>query len=119
MSGLYILAKPAPNWTPQFMPDSSYFFSSCRIAATFSKTKKVAATRHKLPPSVLQCPPVTDPLTYRDSGVDIDAGNEAVRRIKRIVSARPRRVAGGKDVAGSAASRRSSGRISTASKIRS
>jgi phosphoribosylformylglycinamidine cyclo-ligase len=45
-------------------------------------------------------PAMTDPLTYRDAGVDIDAGNEAVRRIKRIVSARPRRVAGGEDVGG-------------------
>ncbi|MDG6348190.1 phosphoribosylformylglycinamidine cyclo-ligase [Luteimonas sp. 8-5] len=30
-------------------------------------------------------PPATTPLTYRDAGVDIDAGNEVVQRIKPLV----------------------------------
>ena len=28
-------------------------------------------------------PPASTPMTYRDAGVDIDAGNELVERIKR------------------------------------
>ena len=43
---------------------------------------------------------MSDPLTYRDAGVDIDAGNEAVNRIRRILAGRPRKVPGGEVVGG-------------------
>lgn len=39
-------------------------------------------------------------MTYRDAGVDIDAGDEAVRRIKNILSASARIVDGGEEVGG-------------------
>ncbi len=41
---------------------------------------------------------MSDPITYRDAGVDIDAGNEAVERIKNILRGSPRNVAGGEEV---------------------
>jgi len=41
-----------------------------------------------------------DRLTYRDAGVDIDAGNEAVERIRRVLKGTPRKVAGGEEVGG-------------------
>jgi phosphoribosylformylglycinamidine cyclo-ligase len=43
---------------------------------------------------------MSEPLTYRDAGVDIDAGNEAVDRIKNILKGTPRKVAGGEEVGG-------------------
>ncbi len=43
---------------------------------------------------------MTKPLTYRDSGVDINAGNEAVERIRRILKGRPNKVPGGEKVGG-------------------
>ncbi len=43
---------------------------------------------------------MTDPITYRDAGVDIDAGDEAVRRIKGILAGTPRKVAGGEEIGG-------------------
>jgi phosphoribosylformylglycinamidine cyclo-ligase len=43
---------------------------------------------------------MSDPLTYRDAGVDIDAGNEAVKRIKRILGRSPRSVTGGAELGG-------------------
>ncbi|MCX6645560.1 MAG: phosphoribosylformylglycinamidine cyclo-ligase [bacterium] len=39
-------------------------------------------------------------LTYRDAGVDIDAGNEAVERIKKILKSSSRIVPGGEEVGG-------------------
>ena len=41
-----------------------------------------------------------DPITYRDSGVDIDAGNEAVQRIKKILASSPKKVPGGMVIGG-------------------
>jgi len=43
---------------------------------------------------------MSDPITYRDAGVDIDAGNEAVRRIKKMLSGSPRKVSGGEEIGG-------------------
>jgi len=43
---------------------------------------------------------MTDKITYRDSGVDIDAGNEAVRRIKNVLAGSPRKVVGGEEIGG-------------------
>ncbi|WP_425451787.1 phosphoribosylformylglycinamidine cyclo-ligase [Solilutibacter pythonis] len=57
----------------------------CRSAACAS----ISATRRllKSPPRRLTKPPVNEPtpLTYRDAGVDIDAGNTLVERIKPLV----------------------------------
>jgi phosphoribosylformylglycinamidine cyclo-ligase len=39
-------------------------------------------------------------LTYRDAGVNIDAGNEAVERIKKILKQSQRKVTGGEEVGG-------------------
>ncbi len=41
-----------------------------------------------------------DKITYKDSGVDIDAGNEAVERIKTILKSSSRMVPGGEVVGG-------------------
>ncbi len=41
---------------------------------------------------------MTDPITSRDAGVDRDAGNEAVRRIKKILKSSPRIVNGGEEL---------------------
>lgn len=43
---------------------------------------------------------MSDPLTYKKAGVDIDAGNEAVNRIKKLISSRPRHVTGGEELGG-------------------
>jgi phosphoribosylformylglycinamidine cyclo-ligase len=43
---------------------------------------------------------MTKPFTYRDAGVDIDAGNEAVERIKRMLKGHPMKVPGGEAVGG-------------------
>ena len=43
---------------------------------------------------------MSEKMTYRDAGVDIDAGNEAVNRIKRVLSGRPRKAPGGEVVGG-------------------
>ena len=56
--------------------------------------------------SILQVRYVTMPgmgdekITYRDAGVDIDAGNEAVERIKKILKSSSRIVPGGEEVGG-------------------
>jgi phosphoribosylformylglycinamidine cyclo-ligase (EC 6.3.3.1) len=44
------------------------------------------------PPVTQPTPSAPTPMTYRDAGVDIDAGNELVERIKPLVkrSFRPR-----------------------------
>jgi len=43
---------------------------------------------------------MSEKITYRDAGVDIDAGNEAVARIVNILGGSPRTVAGGEEVGG-------------------
>lgn len=43
---------------------------------------------------------MTDPISYKDAGVDVDAGNEAVERIKRILKDRPKKVPGGEIIGG-------------------
>jgi phosphoribosylformylglycinamidine cyclo-ligase len=43
---------------------------------------------------------MSEPLTYRDAGVDIDAGDEAVKRIRKILKGSTRVVPGGEEVGG-------------------
>jgi phosphoribosylformylglycinamidine cyclo-ligase len=45
-------------------------------------------------------PNMSEPITYKDAGVDIDAGNEAVERIKKVLKGTPRKVVGGEEVGG-------------------
>ncbi|MDQ1092558.1 phosphoribosylformylglycinamidine cyclo-ligase [Xanthomonas sacchari] len=46
---------------------------------------KIAAFPPTPPPVTTSQPPAAAPLTYRDAGVDIDAGNAVVERIKPLV----------------------------------
>lgn len=40
---------------------------------------------------------MNEPITYKNAGVNIDAGNEAVERIKKILKSTPRSVPGGEE----------------------
>ena len=61
----------APVSPPQPFPPTFAIF------AAFVQTRKDAATASSMPPA-----PSTQALTYRDAGVDIDAGDALVERIK-------------------------------------
>ena len=56
-----------------------------RAAASMNATVKIAASRAREPAVTASKPPLASGLTYRDAGVDIDAGNEVVERIKPLV----------------------------------
>jgi len=56
-----------------------------RAAASMNATAKIAVSRAREPAVTTPTPPSTSGLTYRDAGVDIDAGNEVVERIKPLV----------------------------------
>ena len=56
-----------------------------RAAASMNATVKIAASRAREPAVTASKPPIASGLTYRDAGVDIDAGNEVVERIKPLV----------------------------------
>jgi phosphoribosylformylglycinamidine cyclo-ligase len=56
-----------------------------RAAASMNATAKIAVSRAREPAVTAPTPPTTPGLTYRDAGVDIDAGNEVVERIKPLV----------------------------------
>ena len=56
-----------------------------RAAASMNATVKIAASRAREPAVTASKPPIASGLTYRDAGVDIDAGNEVVERIKHLV----------------------------------
>ena len=79
-------------------------------SATPAKIPVLAAFRRPMATRVT----TPTPLTYRDAGVDIDAGNEVVERIKPLVkrSFRPEVLGGGS----AASARCSSSRASTRSR---
>ena len=56
-----------------------------RAAASMNATAKIALSRVREPAVTTPTPPANPGLTYRDAGVDIDAGNEVVERIKPLV----------------------------------
>ncbi|GAB3364273.1 phosphoribosylformylglycinamidine cyclo-ligase [Lysobacter rhizosphaerae] len=62
-----------------------------------SRLVKLPLFRPAIPPVTNPTPPASTPMTYRDAGVDIDAGNEVVERIKPAIrrTLRPEVLGGG------------------------
>ena len=56
-----------------------------RAAASMNAAAKIAVSRAREPTVTAPQTPAANGLTYRDAGVDIDAGNEVVERIKPLV----------------------------------
>jgi len=56
-----------------------------RAAASMNAAAKIPASRARETAVTTPTPPAVSGLTYRDAGVDIDAGNEVVERIKPLV----------------------------------
>ena len=56
-----------------------------RAAASMNAAAKIAVSRAREPAVTAPQTPAANGLTYRDAGVDIDAGNEVVERIKPLV----------------------------------
>ena len=56
-----------------------------RAAASMNAAAKIAVSRARETAVTAPQTPAANGLTYRDAGVDIDAGNEVVERIKPLV----------------------------------